>query len=448
MNKISKKFLFNLIFVICIMLIILIFVNTKFIRGFYIYEKEQEITKIFNEVLKDISDENINRIENAKNVIIAKVKNCDDIDILNKIIKDEFLEKGIDIENYWFWDEEYSAVIKKGSNVKIYSQNDFNYSLLTEYINVDDNFLIIAMIIPNINEIIQIVNIISIIIFFLVVAIVFLVILSLVKNITEPLNKICAATQNIAMQKFDYLDIKTNDEIEILANNINFMSSEIQKYQESIINKNKDIENLLNSITHDLKTPISLIKLYANGIKDGLDNGTFLDTIIKQNNKLDKIIEGLLSIFKIKQTEVLKENFEVSHLINEIIEEQKINLKLHNINLDCNIEDEVFIYANKEEIIMLLENLITNAIKYTADNYIRITFNSDANFVVSNGIKSDINFEKVFEEFYVGENSSKKELSGTGLGLSIVKTICEKNNYPYGYYKTNDKINFYINFIK
>lgn len=443
MTKISKRFLLYLISVVILMLFTLIFINTKFIKRYYTYIKKQEIIKISDSLINNTSNENIKNIENNEKVIIVKVSNKTDINIINEEIRKSFLEKGLGLEKYWLWEEDYNTTIKDNSKIKIYRQEKLNYSLLVRYLSIENDFITIAMIIPNISEIVKIINIISIFIFIGIILFISIIILYLLRKVTNPIFKICDNTKNIAIQKFEKLNIKTNDEIEILSNNINFMSDEIQKYQESIINKNKDIENLLNALTHDLKTPISLIKLYSQGIKDNLDDGTFLDIIVEQNNKLNNIISQLLDLFKIKQVDNIKEKINLSNILNSIINEQVINLKEYNVFL--NISENITITGNKFEIELLLKNLITNAIKYSYDKNIDIYLYENI-FYVINGLNKNTNLQNLFKEFYVGEKSRNKEMSGTGLGLSIVKAICEKNNYEYGYKVKQDKIKFFINF--
>lgn len=285
MTKISKRFLIYLTSTIIIMLLTLIIINIKFIKKYYVYNKKQEIIKISNSLIDDRSNTNIKYIEDNEKVVIVKISNETDINILNEEIKRKFLDKGLGLEKYWFWEEDYNTTINDGSKIRIYRQEKFNYSLLVRYLSIENDLISIAMIIPNISEIVKIINIISIFLFLGIILFISIIILYLVKKVTNPIFKICDNTKNIAIQKFEKLEINTNDEIELLANNINFMSDEIQKYQKSIIEKNKDIENLLNALTHDLKTPISLIKLYCEGIKDGLDDGTFLNTIFKYYNR-------------------------------------------------------------------------------------------------------------------------------------------------------------------
>ena len=74
------------------------------------------------------------------------------------------------------------------------------------------------------------------------------------------------------------------------------MGNQITAYQKSLQNKNEQMEQLLDNVAHDLKTPVSLIRLYADGIKDGLDDGTFLDTIMQDVYKRQVLICGVFPV--------------------------------------------------------------------------------------------------------------------------------------------------------
>ncbi|WP_309559712.1 ATP-binding protein [Clostridium tagluense] len=108
-------------------------------------------------------------------------------------------------------------------------------------------------------------------------------------------------------------------------------------------------------------------------------------------------------------------------------------------------------YGDKEGLDTVLNNLITNAIKYTNNNEVQIEIfkeNNNVIFSIVNGLEksSGENLENIWDPFYVLEKSRSKELSGTGLGLSIVKKILEKHNLNFGFNVKEDKIEFYIIF--
>lgn len=133
---------------------------------------------------------------------------------------------------------------------------------------------------------------------------------------------------------------------------------------------------------------------------------------------------------------------------------KKYEIIINEKNIDLNIkfdEDEFYIKADESSIEIVLDNLISNAIKYNTDNEIDIFLLKDKNEIVlsvKNGVenidKNKIN--NIWKSFYVLEESRSKEISGTGLGLSIVKEILEVHDFKYGVDIKEGKIEFFIRF--
>lgn len=129
---------------------------------------------------------------------------------------------------------------------------------------------------------------------------------------TAPLKQFDAFAASMGRNEFHPLEIHTNDELERAAANLNAMGNQITAYQKSLQNKNEQMEQLLDNVAHDLKTPVSLIRLYADGIKDGLDDGTFLDTIMQQSSQMDRMINRLLFLTRIEKKEPSLEPYDLS----------------------------------------------------------------------------------------------------------------------------------------
>jgi signal transduction histidine kinase len=190
------------------------------------------------------------------------------------------------------------------------------------------------------------------------------------------------------------------------------------------------------------------------GIKDGLDDGTYVDTIIKQTDHISNLIEELLRFSKLERDILQKESFPIEPLVQSIIDKHKIELDSKEINLQVNYNvDDAIIYADLNKMRMVFQNLISNAIKYTANQNIKIILedrNESVNFLIQNGIDAERikDIDKIWEPFYVLESSRSKDKSGTGLGLAIVKSILERHDFDYGVSSTDGEIQFYINMKK
>lgn len=235
---------------------------------------------------------------------------------------------------------------------------------------------------------------------------------------------------DLAILDFKKIDIHTNDEIEELAVSINKMSESLEKAHREINSQNKRLKQLLSDVAHELKTPLALMKIYSQGIEDGLDDGTYLNIIQDQIERINLLIERLLFWAKLDNTKLNKSRFSLKTVTEVIIKKYKLILEQNNITLKCNFEeDEDYeINADKEMIEIVLDNSITNAIKYTNDKEIDIRieqYNNKVKLFISNGINKESikSINEIWRPFYVGEKSRNKNLSGTGLGLSIVQSI-------------------------
>ncbi|MED1116814.1 HAMP domain-containing sensor histidine kinase, partial [Bacillus paramycoides] len=201
---------------------------------------------------------------------------------------------------------------------------------------------------------------------------------------------------------------------------------------------------------HELKTPIALVKAYSMGIKDGLDDGTFVDTIIKQTDQISNLIEELLRFSKLERDVLQKEEFPIESLVQSIVDKHKIELESKGIHMQVDFNtDNSIVYADINKMRMVFQNLISNAIKYTTNQNIKITLeekNDVVYFQVQNGIDTEgiKDIDKIWEPFYVLESSRSKEKSGTGLGLAIVKSILERHGFEYGVSVEDGEIQFYI----
>lgn len=313
-------------------------------------------------------------------------------------------------------------------------------------------FFAVAVVIPDISDTISIINTCTIGIILIALVLADILIIFLIKRITKPLLVIKKLADDISNQHFYEIDVKTNDELEIVAMSMNQMCREIQAYQEKLIQKNQQMEVLLDNVAHDLKTPISLIRAYTTGMRDGMDDGTFLEIIMKQNNVMNDMVESLLLLSRIKHSEVTIDTIDLEILLRKVVEEQSILLRDTYLDFNVKVESKCIINSNREMVRNIMVNLISNAIKYSAGSTIDIRFYEEGNkyiFEITNEIASpNIDLKQIWMPFYVGEESRNKSLSGTGLGLSIVQAVVKKLGYECKCSLSESRICFQVIFSK
>jgi signal transduction histidine kinase len=209
------------------------------------------------------------------------------------------------------------------------------------------------------------------------------------------------------------------------------MRSEIKKArrcEKEAIENNKTV---IASLSHDIKTPIASIKAYSEALEANMDNSyedrmTYISVIMRKADEVKKLTDDLF-VHSISDMDRISFNNEKINLDDCLINSSNDFNTI--INYKNNTKD-AYIYADRDRVYQVFENIINNSIKYANTN-IDITLDeSDNEFIVSikdygNGI-DDKDMPFIYEKFYRGVNSKEKQ--GTGLGLYIVKYMMEKMN--------------------
>lgn len=457
MNKLSKKFITGIVCILVLSSLCAILFNTKYLERFYLYQKRSAISQISedfsNMLAQGMSPQDaVKQTETSYKVIIAEIESMpgSDDEEVNRRIQSAFQEKGIGFQKYWFWEEDYKKVLQGKETIKLYQQENLNYSLLIAYMQKDSSIFAITMIVPNVADAFQIANVflIAVNVFTIVLAIIFITFL--IKKITKPLYLFEKFAVNMKNQKYIPIHVNTKDELEDVANSFNLMGKQITIFQQSLQEKNLQMEQLLNNVAHDLKTPISLIHLYANGIKDGMDDGTFLETILEENEQMSVMVNRLLYLSRIEKNKVELEEVNLSNELFHMINKYSILAKERNMAFLYKIEEPIYLLGNKELLQSLFFNLITNAIKYSTGQTIILNLSKIENHIVFSVLNdtdnASLDTEKIWTPYYVGEESRNKKISGTGLGLSIVRKICETQGYSIQCSVEDGKIEFKVEF--
>ncbi|MDP4187793.1 MAG: ATP-binding protein [Bacteroidota bacterium] len=199
-------------------------------------------------------------------------------------------------------------------------------------------------------------------------------------------------------------------------------------------------KDFIGNVSHELKTPIFNIQGYVltlleGGINDKKVNKLYLERMAKSVDRMISIVEDLESISRLESGELKleMENFNILKLTEEIFELHDMRAKKHNIQLefDKKYDRSVKVFADRQRISELMNNLVANAIKYGKKNgKVTLSFNPKGDKVLievrDNGIGIPENeISRIFERFYRVDKSRSREQGGTGLGLAIVKHIIE-----------------------
>lgn len=262
------------------------------------------------------------------------------------------------------------------------------------------------------------------------------------RSIAVPLVKLKKATQNIKEGNLDFvLDVEGKDEFSELCQDFEEMRRRLKESTEEKSLIEKENRELISNISHDLKTPITAVKGYVEGIMDGVADtpekmDRYVRTIYNKTNEMDHLINELTFYSKIDTNRIpyTFNKLNVEDYFEDCSEEVGLELETRGIELVYAnyVEKDVMVIADGEQIRRVIHNIISNAIKYMdkPKGIIQIRIKDVGDFIQieiednGKGIGSK-DLPYIFDRFYrtdVSRNSSK---GGSGIGLSIVKKILE-----------------------
>ena len=275
-------------------------------------------------------------------------------------------------------------------------------------------------------------------------------------KLTKPMTLLTKKSKELSKGNFN-VNFKVNTDI----NEIHDLSESLN-YAKDVLKKNDDIRrDLMANVSHDLKTPLTMIKAYAEMIRDltyknDEKRNNDLNIIIDEVDRLNILVNDILSLSKLENNiEVTnKEEFDLVKMITIIIDRFKIFSITQDYEFIFNSPSEVIIYADKQKMEQVLYNLIGNATNYAEKNkkiYITILKKENIRVYIADtgpGIKKE-DIDKIWDKYYKADKKHKRNTIGTGLGLSIVKNIFELHHYKYGVIsKKNKGTTFYFEIKK
>ena len=262
------------------------------------------------------------------------------------------------------------------------------------------------------------------------------------RSIAAPLVKLKKATQNIKEGNLDFvLEVEGNDEFSELCRDFEEMRIRLKESTEEKILLDKENKELISNISHDLKTPITAVKGYVEGIMDGVADtpekmDRYVRTIYNKTNEMDHLINELTFYSKIDTNRIpyTFSKLNVEDYFSDCAEEIGLELETRGIELVYAnyVESGTLVIADGEQIRRVIHNIISNAIKYMdkKKGIIQLRVKDVGDFIQveiednGKGIGAK-DLAYIFDRFYrtdVSRNSSK---GGSGIGLSIVKKILE-----------------------
>ncbi|QGU94064.1 HAMP domain-containing protein [Clostridium bovifaecis] len=455
--------------------------NTQFLENYYISEKKDLLIKSTNTINENYNGEPsdialaLEKLENAAgaNIVIVDSKgrpkystflrNIDEIRFEKRISPGEADRKKVPdgkelIKSLGLYDLSFGTdtIFEIQSDIK--SKMDF---LTMRSVLNEGDIIIIRTPLPAITENVSIAN--RFIMFTGAIALVMGSVWAYVfsSRFTKPVLELNKLTQNMAKLDFSQSSsIDSEDEIGELSRNINFLSSKLDSTIRKLNDKNQrlveDIEKerkidemrkeFVSNVSHELKTPISLIQGYAEGLRSNVmeedeeSKEFYCNVIINESNRMNRLVKELLNLSQIESgySELDKEVFNLSSMINSVINNYRAVFKEREIKLSVEESDNIEVYADIVRIEQVIINYINNALNHV-DNKKIITLTLKPTedkvriFVYNSGKPlPEEALDKIWTSFYKVDKARTRSYGGSGLGLSIVRAIQELHENAYG----------------
>lgn len=262
------------------------------------------------------------------------------------------------------------------------------------------------------------------------------------RSVAGPLVKLKKATHNIKEGNLDFvLDVDGTDEFSELCQDFEDMRKRLKESAEERIALDKENKELISNISHDLKTPMTAIKGYVEGIMDGIADTPekverYIRTIYNKTNEMDHLINELTFYSKIDTNRIpyTFSKLNVEDYFNDCAEELTVEMETRNIELVYAnyAEKNIQIIADGEQIRRVIHNIISNSIKYMdkKKGIIQIRVKDVGDFIQveiednGKGIAAK-DLPNIFDRFYRTDSSRNSSQGGSGIGLSIVRKIIE-----------------------
>jgi len=479
-----KLFLATTLFAVIIIGVLWV-LNTKFLGGYYLERKKENFTKQ-SEYIKEIYegdpqdiDGELEKIENNIGGYIIIITREGAL-VYSSSYREQNLAMGKGMmrgnnSNFPVIPGEDIRKILDGQTIlNIYEHQRLNTNALVLGTSLKNgDILLLQSSVQAIEEGVEITKD-----FYLYIGIISLIIGAIIalvfsKIITRPIIKLNDVAYKMAALDFSHkYEVSSNDEIGELGKTINYLSdkldttiTELNTVNEKLkkdIEKERSLEKMrkefVSNVSHELKTPISLVYGYAEGLKDNVvkDEETkkfYCDVIIDEADKMGKLVKDLLDLSQLESGQFSLDSgrVDINGLVKKAIEKYSPILKGKNINIIVEtMEEGLNIEGDMARIEQVIVNFINNGINHIDESRIlkvsvrEIEGKARVSVFNSGNAIPEEEMDKIWESFYKVDKARTRKYGGTGLGLSIVKRILELHKGSFGVSNLDKGVEFWF----
>jgi signal transduction histidine kinase len=273
----------------------------------------------------------------------------------------------------------------------------------------------------------------------ILIAVTVLISYYLSKSFTTPIIKLYKLAESYSEGSFDQrIRIKREDELGILAERMNKMGEDLARNEQL----RKD---LIANVSHELRTPLSLIRGYAETLRDVTGDNPVkrekqLGVIVDETERLSKIVADILSLSQFQAGGIAldQKSFSLNQMLSDVMQRYETAGLPREFSLKGDTDREIFVLADQGRMEQVLYNLINNAVQHTKEDgrisvkaidsprAVRIEVTDDGKGIAEEELPN------VFDRYYRGGKEERSKSGGTGLGLAIVKSILQMHQVPFG----------------
>ncbi len=432
-----KTLLYLVIFSVTILLLLLLSQNILLKFSYERYQ-ENKIKNIVNNIRKFTTTELVTELEAMaydNSVCIQYTLNTGDKILYNTLM----VGCGLNKNNSQITElmNEAMASTKDTSNIKLINSVSETKALLSG-IRVDDGYIFVYSNLEDIDgaNIVLRSQLIYITIIIIVLACFISYFLSI--KITKPITNITKKAKELGEGR--YVEFERSDVLEIdeLANTLNHVEKDLSKIDELR-------RDLMANVSHDLKTPLTMIRAYAEMVRDisykdkeKMDKD--LNIIIEETERLNVLVNDILDLSKMQadaDTLTITE-FDLCEVIHEVMKRYEILKTTEDYEFIVTLPEKAIVKADRNKMMQVIYNLVNNAINYTGDDkkvYVTLTESKKEYLFevrdTGKGIKKE-EIPYIWNKYYKSDKKHQRNVVSTGIGLSIVKEILSKHKFDYG----------------
>ena len=466
--SIRSRIFMSMLIVVCVMLLIIWVTQTVFLTSMYRYIKIDDMEKMVKKVNNCLNDDNLAQVldsiseEHETCITVLNLSKSNDIIYNSHSLHDCIVHKmtAEDIIKHWHTE----SVRNGGSVTKIISSDEFNDSYyssdsftkdelevhsdcvitvnVTELENGDTYLYVLNSSVEPVMATIRTLRIQLVSISSLMIAVTGLISVILSKRIASPITNMSKDVKRLVMgEPVTFEETGTEETVE-LAKTLNSMSEDLKRVD-------KMQKELIANISHDLRTPLTMISGYSEVMRDipGENTPENMQVIIDEAARLSSLVNDLLDLSKF-QTGVQVLNCRVINLtetVKSAITRYEHLISHEGYKISFLYDEEAYIFADEIRILQVIYNLVNNAINYTGDDktvtvrqivkdgYVKIQI-----IDTGCGIAQD-ELHLIWDRYYKVDKVHARAKVGTGIGLSIVKSILTIHDCSFGVSSELDK---------